>query len=142
MAAADDGGNGDYGSGYEDGVAGAMNDPAELVLHGQPVTNIFAYGADGKLLQNVQLFDQDGKPLTAVSAEPEGDACANEDCTSIVRPRRLETGQSVFNVFPLANVPTDQNSAPAPGAVAVTPDAPFVKVPAVEVPKEVAKSNE
>lgn len=30
---------------------------------GEPVTNIYAYSADGVLLQNVRLYDQDGRPL-------------------------------------------------------------------------------
>ncbi|RIQ20313.1 HAAS signaling domain-containing protein [Jiangella rhizosphaerae] len=32
-------------------------------VNGTPVTNIFAYGADGTLLENVRLYDQDGHPI-------------------------------------------------------------------------------
>jgi hypothetical protein len=32
-------------------------------VDGLPVTNIFPYGADGALLENVRLYDQDGRPL-------------------------------------------------------------------------------
>jgi hypothetical protein len=147
MAAANDwGGDGDYASGYEDGVAGATNDPAPLALHGQPVTNIFAYGADGKPLGHVQLFDQAGHPLDT-SDVPDGEQpCGDEDCTTLVRASVLDTGQSVRNVFPLSLVRSqwDEDAGadvPVPGATAEVPKAPFVQVPAVQLPKKVAKTN-
>jgi len=147
LAAADDAGQEQYAVGFDEGVAGAANDPTPLARDGQPVTNIFAYDASGKLVPNVQLFDQQGKPLTTVSLGSGGGACANEDCTSIVQPVQLETGQSAFNVFPLSGVPADwddnaQTAVPRPGATAVQPAAPFLKVPAVQDDKKVAKSNE
>jgi hypothetical protein len=148
MAAADDwGGGGDYGAGFEDGVAGAANDPPALALHGQPLTNIYAYGADGKPLDHVQLFDQAGHPLDPFDPESGSQPCGDEDCMSLVRPSLLETGQSVRNVFPLNLVRAQWDddagaTVPIPGATAEVPKAPFVQVPAVQLPKKVAKSND
>jgi hypothetical protein len=33
---------------------------------GTPITNLYPYGADGRLLENVRLYDQDGRPFTSV----------------------------------------------------------------------------
>lgn len=146
LAAADGWGGDDYGIGYEDGVAGATNEPAALALRGEPITNIYAYDASGKPLRDVQLFDQDGKPLAAFSAELDENACGDEDCSTLAQPGRLETGQPVFNVFPLGTVAAqwdDETGAtvPKPGATAAVPEAPFLKVPGLFVPEKVAKPN-
>src|SRR5690606_3673953 len=37
---------------------------------GVPVTNIFAYAADGALIDQVRLYDQDGRPLVLTDTEP------------------------------------------------------------------------
>ncbi len=37
---------------------------------GVPVTNIFAYAADGALIDQVRLYDQDGRPLVLADTEP------------------------------------------------------------------------
>lgn len=139
--------SGGYEMGFEDGVAGATNDPPALALHGQPVTNIYAYGADGKPLDHVQLFDQAGHPLDPFDVESGSQPCGDEDCMSLVRPSLLETGQSVRNVFPLNLVRAQWDddagaTVPIPGATAEVPKAPFVQVPAVQLPKKVAKSND
>ncbi len=62
-------------------------------------------------------------------------------------PSKLETGASVSNVFPLALVGTsldNETGEPTidPTAVPQQPTAPFIKVPGVQVPEKVAKSNE
>lgn len=33
---------------------------------GTQITNLYPYGADGRLLENVRLYDQDGRPFTSV----------------------------------------------------------------------------
>ncbi|WP_026877359.1 HAAS signaling domain-containing protein [Jiangella gansuensis] len=38
-------------------------EPGFYTTDGVAVTNIFAYGADGTLLENVRLYDQDGRPI-------------------------------------------------------------------------------
>ena len=150
MAAADDGSDGgDFDRGFQSGVDATVNDPAPdgLQLRGQPVTNIFAYDAAGKLMRNVQLFNQDGKPLEAHTSRSDDNACASDDCSTVWQPGQLETGQSVYNVFPLGTVAAEwddeaQRTVPKQGAFSVIPKAPFLKVPGVFTPKKVANSNE
>ncbi len=63
---------------------------------------------------------------------------------------RLETGAEAYNVFPLkvTKMIWDENGnlvpepTPDPDKTRAFKDGPFVKVPAVDVPKKVAKSNE
>ncbi|WP_344767416.1 hypothetical protein [Aeromicrobium panaciterrae] len=139
-AAADNGGSDRYTIGFQDGVSAA--DPEQvsgLTIQGEPVTNIFAYGADGNPLRNVQLFDQSGHPINLFGDSTEdGVPCAGEsqDCSELVQPATLETGQTTFNLFPLGTVPSQWDdsegaSVPIPGAKATYGPAPFVKVPAV-----------
>jgi len=87
-----------------------------VMLNGQQVTNIFAYGADGSALTDVRLFDQNGEPLAVV---PETwDAQYNYDYMSgdevIYVPSNEVAGTTGWNVYPLATVlPTsiDDNTA-------------------------------
>lgn len=44
---------------------------------GTPVTNLYPYGADGRLLENVRLYDQDGRPFTSLMY----DGCMVDDVT-------------------------------------------------------------
>ena len=141
--------NSDYGIGYEDG----LSDSAESVQDGRlmsgstPVTNIYAYDASGKLLRDVQLFDQRGEPLSPYYAGSDDDQCADDTCSTLVQPNRLETGEPVFNVFPMGTVAAQwddeaERTVPKPGATPVVPKAPFLKVPGLFTPEKVAKSNE
>lgn len=107
-----------------------------LYLNGQPVTNLFGYGADGKLLESFQVFDQDGKPVT--TSVPGGNGCLDPDCneTGFWTPSYLETGQTAWNVFPMRMVGMIFNEQtgmdePDPAAKAQDREPPFVKVPAV-----------
>ncbi|MCW2751357.1 MAG: hypothetical protein JWR83_2467 [Aeromicrobium sp.] len=118
-----------------------------LAMNGQQISNIFAYGHDGKLLRSVQLFDQSGQPLDPFGSQPGDDGpCANDDCTSFITPRSLETGAAAYNVYPQSTVRTEMSLeqgryVPVPGATPTVPTAPFLKVPAVLPPEKVAKSN-
>lgn len=123
-----------YTDGYE------PQDLTGVYLNGQPVTNIFGYGPDGKRLESFQLFDQDGKPLT--TSVPGGNGCLDADCneTGFWTPSYLETGQTAWNVFPMRMVGmvfNEQTGMDEPDPAAKTQDRkpPFVKVPAV-VPTE------
>lgn len=149
LAAADDSGAGSYSTGYEDAVM-SMQDQGVgegLSFNGEPLNNIFAYDASGKLLQNVQLFDSQGRPLAPHPLDdPNGDRCADADCSAIVQPRRLETGALAYNVFPLGNVDAQWDeqtgeTLPKPGASVVVPKAPYIKVPAVQAPEKDSKSD-
>ena len=151
MAATDDARSsaGDFDRGFQSGVDATVNDapPDGLTFRGQPVTNIYPYDATGKLMTNVQLFNQDGKPLEPYASRSDDDACAADDCSTLWQPGQLETGQPVFNVFPLGTVAAEwddetQRTIPKQGAFSVVPKAPFLKVPAVQTPEKVAKSND
>ncbi len=112
-----------------------------LALNGRPLTNIYAYGADGMPLKGVQLFDQDGVPLT-LSPDSVYNACPGASCDELhPEPSRLETGERARNVYPLTLVPMRYDEfgelTPLPPARAKAPEAPFVKVPAVDQAEKV-----
>jgi len=81
-----------------------------LVLDGNQVTNVFAYGADGKPISDVQLFDQDGNPLALAGQDQEyiEQYLQNGDYSYLV-PNENVAGRKGWNVFPL------QASPEAPG---------------------------
>jgi len=68
--------------------------PQELTLDGTRVGNVFAYDAEGNLLDRVQLFDQDGKPLTVV---PPGLAHTDPGTGEPALP-----SSGAWNAFPLS----------------------------------------
>ncbi|RII94272.1 hypothetical protein [Clavibacter californiensis] len=68
--------------------------PQELTLDGKRISNVFAYDAEGNLLDRVQLFDQDGEPLTVVPP-----ALAEVDPTT---GEPLEPSTGAWNAFPLS----------------------------------------
>jgi len=68
--------------------------PQELTLDGKRISNVFAYDAEGNLLDRVQLFDQDGEPLSVVPP-----ALAEVDDTS---GEPLEPSTGAWNAFPLS----------------------------------------
>ncbi len=80
------------------------NGPGDLTgvyLNGEQITNIFPYDREGKLLQDVRLFDQDGKPLaTAVQG---ADGCIDPDCNEVGLwvPSVNENGVTAFNGYPM-----------------------------------------
>jgi len=105
-------------------------------LNGRPVTNIYAYGADGQPVRDVQLFDQDGVPLT-LSPESVYYGCPDASCDELhPEPIRLETGEQARNVYPLTLVPMGYDEfgelSPVSPTEARTPQAPFVKVPSLD----------
>lgn len=118
-----------YYQGYESGF-GVTNG-------GMEVTNIFAYDSQGKPLNGVQLFDQDGQPIQ--TSTPGGNGClavAQEDgyCTpGAWVPTTLETGASVWNVYPMkmAESSDEDPTTPIAGAVPQDRPAPFLKVSAL-----------
>ncbi|MBF4617797.1 hypothetical protein ITJ44_06865 [Clavibacter sp. VKM Ac-2873] len=68
--------------------------PQELTLDGKRISNVFAYDAEGNLLDRVQLFDQDGEPLSVVPP-----ALAEADPTT---GEPLEPSTGAWNAFPLS----------------------------------------
>jgi hypothetical protein len=122
---------------YDDSIA-AGPDGTGVWLDGTEVTNIHAYDAKGEPLNGVQLFDQDGKPLaTSVPGGngclvtwPDDDACKAPGAWV---PSLLETGATVWNVYPVKMVESslEDPTTAVPGAVPQDRPAPFVTVPAL-----------
>jgi hypothetical protein len=109
-----------------------------VTLDGKPVSNIFAYGADGKALKDVQLFDQSGHPLTPF-VDPTYPDCMATLCDEggglVPQAATLETGETVKNVYPLALLRMVYNEngdiVPAAPRDQKEPKAPFIQVPKV-----------
>lgn len=78
-----------------------------ILLDKQYVTNIFAYGPDGELLSGVQLFDQNGRPLSVVSPKWPSPYLYTGESDDALVPSEGATGQAGWNVYPLQSVPVD-----------------------------------
>lgn len=91
---------------------------------GQPITNIYAYDTDGRLLDPVLLYDQDGQPIDNLCPQTDG------------RGRRLSTeyrqdlnGAPVINAFPRRQTAVAEPSRGRPETTVP------VRPPAVVVPR-------
>ncbi len=113
---------------------------AGTTMNDRPVTNIYAYDADGKPLKDVQLFDQDGAPLVPHREnDPFYPDCPDVSCDEgggfLPQERRLETGQPAQNVYPLRmqRMIYDEVGELVPDqARQQAQKPPFLKVPKVE----------
>ncbi|WP_456695378.1 hypothetical protein [Aeromicrobium sp. P5_D10] len=117
-----------------------------VYLNGVPVTNIFGYDAKGRALTDIQLFDQDGKPLA--TSVPGGNGCLDRGCTrnGLWVPSALQNGTVVWNVFPMRMVEADYADDggkldAVQGAGPQDRPLPFERVPALVAPKKVAESD-
>jgi uncharacterized membrane protein len=109
------------------GIGGCLTNAS-----GQNITNIYAYGPDGTLLDPVLLYDQDGQPIDNL--------CPNFD--DLGRPLTNQyahdvNGAPVINAFPrIQSVPADIfPNGLATGPAGQTPAAVPVHPPAVVIPK-------
>ncbi|GAB3615854.1 hypothetical protein GCM10027416_04110 [Okibacterium endophyticum] len=96
-----------------------------LLLNGDTVENIFAYDCSGKPLTDVQLFDENGNPLSvAADGELQMFAYSGTGAHGVLIPNPGVTGGTGWNVFPLkqADAPTGQEPDPS---TAEAPDPPF-----------------
>lgn len=85
--------------------------PDGILLDKRPVTNIFAYGPDGELITGVQLFDQNGDPLSVVS--PLWPSSYFDDGVTdglVYVPSSAAAGAAGWNVYPLQTVEYDDVS--------------------------------
>jgi uncharacterized membrane protein len=101
---------------YGDGAASAYAAPSTgLALDGRPILNIYPYSRDGRLLHDVALFDDAGRPLTVGTAQPD-------------QNRRVLTtrfiGRPVFNTFPILYFEPGTTRVAHPDATAVPIRAP------------------
>lgn len=95
---------------------------------GQPITNLYAYDAEGRLLDPVLLYDQDGNPIDNLC--PEVDSRGRRLTTEY---RRDVNGAAVINAFPRRQ--TAGAIAGGPPFTAVPETTVPVRPPAVVVPK-------
>ncbi|MFT2752576.1 hypothetical protein [Clavibacter sp. Sh2088] len=92
-----------------------------LSLDGKQVTNLFAYDADGNLVDRVQLFDQDGKPLTTIGSYATDGIVSDPATGEPVTP-----SAGAWNVFPLGSADAALVSGTIDGSEAVVRP-PFAK---------------
>ncbi|QCQ17513.1 hypothetical protein [Microbacterium sp. RG1] len=113
-----------------------------LVLDGERVRNVFAYDAEGNPLENVQLYTEQGTPMTTVGTEGRTNGWWWDEYFlgggGPVTTAYEGTGRSpLWNVFPLREATdvnpwdVDVNQWDTDTAVATLPPAPFAQVPAV-----------
>lgn len=117
-----------------------------VYLNGNEVTNIFGYDAQGQPLKDIQLFDQDGKPL-ATSVEG-GNGCLDPQCDKqgLWVPAALESGIAAWNVYPMRMVEAADEAGEfylqaVPGAEPQDRVSPFIKVSAVMTPPKAAETK-
>jgi len=95
---------------------------------GRPITNLYAYDSEGRLLDPVLLFDQDGQPVDNLC--PEADWRGRQLFTEY---RQDVNGAPVINAFPRRQTAAVQPGRPSfPGQPEATVP---VKPPAVVVPR-------
>ena len=74
---------------------GALSHP-----DGTPITNLYAYDADGRLLDGVLVYDQEGTPVAV--AEDDGATLSSDEGLPIETDYRLDVnGAEVRNAYPL-----------------------------------------
>jgi hypothetical protein len=120
--------NGWYSQAYPDDSGSDLSGTG-LLENGSQVSNIFAYDAQGNALTDVQLFDQDGKPLDLMSDAnvPYGYGGAS----AYTVPNDAVTGRPGWNVFPLDHVKHSaiaDNGRVRSGAHRIPAEFPFVAV--------------
>lgn len=81
-----------------------------LSVDGQRVRNIFAFDAEGNALPAVQLFDQDGTPLTTVGREmgqQPYDSYFYGGGGPVPVPYTAPGASDAWNIYPLREIPAD-----------------------------------
>lgn len=85
---------------------------------GSPITNIYPYGADGRLLTGVRLYDQRGRAIDNLGATDSGGAYVEPTAQPDVN------GNPVTNAYPLEQFATDPGTG-----LPVAPPRPALSVP-------------
>ena len=119
----------EYGEGPADASAGGG---CLATASGQRITNLYAYDAEGRLLDPVLLYDQNGQPVDNLC--PEYDERGRRLSTEY---RRDANGAPVINAFPRRQFAiTEPNRFRNPSGVPSSPEASVpVRPPAVVVPR-------
>lgn len=122
--------------GYGDLDEGYVAPAAGLQDHGTFVENIFPYDAHGRPLTGVQLFDQDGEPVT-VGRDARVQLSQTGDRHTVSYPYYNGT-RRLWNVFPLATRSQPGYTSPLQAWTSsrppVLPAAPLALVPPASLP--------
>jgi hypothetical protein len=122
-----------YVDAYGDGSRLAAASGCLAAASGQPITNIYAYDAEGRLLDPVLLYDQNGQPIDNLC--PEFDERGRRLSTEY---RRDVNGSLVINAFPrrqTVSAQPDPRGFARPPSPAQPVDTVPVRPPAVVVPR-------
>jgi hypothetical protein len=92
-----------------------------VAVNGEPVRNIYPYARDGRLLLDVLLFDDQGRPLEVGSSDPASDP--------LRRYLFTRDGSPLLNSFPIRYVEPGTNRVENPTAAL-----PGMKVPEIRTP--------
>ncbi|MHA7133359.1 hypothetical protein [Oerskovia turbata] len=110
-----------YQQGYDDGVRDSAsgifdasgvstgNGDSGVFVDGAPVSNLFVFDASGHALQDVQIFDDQGRPVRTVTAEGAAQAWTLPDFEKgwYFQPSLSADGRERWNVYPLRGLPED-----------------------------------
>jgi len=105
-------------SGPRYAVCQPQDRPPVVVTQLAAVTNIYAYSRDGKPLQDVLLYDQNGQPVQVLGGVGKGAAGKGQPVTA--RYPTGADGQPIMNAYPLTEAGADGSTVPAP-RVAIPP---------------------
>lgn len=109
-------------------------------VEGQQVENLYAYDAEGRALDGVQLFDERGRPVVATGQEGWLQQYVDGlDEEWLFAPTTGAGGRTLWNVYPLVGAPADDwewgdDGPELRGQQPAAPPAPFARAAAVERP--------
>lgn len=122
---------------YDQDVSQGASAPTDGVwVDGMQVSNLFVYDAEGDPLQDVQLYDDRGRPVRTTVDEGGWYALPGVDEEWSFVPAWDADGRKRWNVYPLSGAPSvdfgwDENGGWTPQGEARTPPWPFAKAPEV-----------
>jgi hypothetical protein len=104
-----------YGAGYEaaqrDGMSQVSTGSGDggVFVDGSQVSNLFVYDASGRALQDVQIFDDRGRPVRTITGEGTTQAWTLPDFEQgwYFQPSFSTDGRERWNVYPLRGLPDD-----------------------------------
>lgn len=102
-----------------------------LSVDGTRIRNIFAFDAEGNPIPLVQLFDQNGTPLTTVgrdAGQQTVDGYFYGGGGPVPVPYAVPGGNDAWNVFPLRELPSTSWNTPDDLAESTPADPPFARV--------------
>ncbi|MFJ4107384.1 DUF1129 domain-containing protein [Oerskovia enterophila] len=111
--------SGSYRDGYQDGLREgrpgysasdvSTDGGGGVFVDGSQVSNLFVYDASGQALQDVQIFDDQGRPVRTITGEGTTQAWTLPDFEQgwYFQPSFSTDGRERWNVYPLRGLPED-----------------------------------